>query len=246
MSDVDAKIHFRQFCRRSAAMKLIIFLFSFLLIAQPFANAHIGPPIDKAGGHFNEKSGKYHYHFPSKRGIDMNPNKVKRPKQAEPQEIYGVVTRITDTKSVWVKVSSRQSYMILAESLSKSNRNDKDREIRVLLKFVSPMASVASSSFDTAFRRKWKSYVIKILQRELLTARVKVSVTWQPKSGQFIGMVFKTISGPKGSRSRNINLWMIYSGLSYYLIEHGRAYQDKEFIKAQDLARTKRLGLWGY
>lgn len=227
-------------------MRTILCFFFFLSIHILVVDAHIGPPIDKDGGHVNEKTGKYHYHFPSRRGVDMNPDKFKKPKATDMQEIFGVVSKITDTKSVWIRIPSRQSYMILSQVLSKSNRNDKNKEVRVILKFVSPMASVISAKFDHDFRKKWNSYVIKILERELLTSQVKASFSFLPKSGQFRGMVFKKVSSNKGVKAKNINLWMVYEGLSYYLIEHGRAYQDKEFIKAQEIAKRKKAGLWGY
>ena len=197
--------------------------------------------IDKDGGFYNKKTGKYQYVFPPK--ANTNEQKTRKPKVGEIQQFYGVVAKIEDSRSIWIKIESRKVYQRLAQSLSRRNRNDKEKKLRVILKYVNP---VIVNSSKISFRRKWEKYVVKKLERELLTKQVSVYFEYHENALQFTASIVKEKKGSGIQNGRNTNLWMISEGLSFYIFEKGLAIRHKEFEKAQELAKRKKKGLWRY
>ena len=103
----------------------IAILFLIVLICNPACQK-----LDDEGGYYDEKTGLYKYVFPNrKKGINTADLKIKTPQPGVEQQIQGVITEVgKDLKSVWIFIKSRQTYMILAESLARGNRNDKEKK----------------------------------------------------------------------------------------------------------------------
>ena len=133
--------------------------------------------------------------------------------------------------------------MILAERLSGGNRNDKKKEIRIQLKYVSPLGSV---TLGPNFRKKWRPFVQNRLGEQILNKSILVEIDYTEPARKLWGTVFTVVETAKGERVRNINLWMVQQGLSYYFIDHGQSPENKNFKAAQTLARQSKNGLWKY
>lgn len=212
-----------------------------LLLMIALASCDSKQKVDQDGGYYDEKTKTYRYVFPGKKGVSFNPQGVRKPKAGEIQEFDGVVTRITTSGSVWIQIDSRQSYMILARALFPNHRNDKDKEIQIELDYVSPKFSNPGGK---AYRKKWENYVIQRLQRKLLAKIVKVSIHYQSKAKKFRGTVYQTVRASNRVFPKNINLWMVEEGLSYYIVDQGKSPQEKAFQEAENDARSKKIGLW--
>ncbi len=198
--------------------------------------------LDKDGGYYDEKTRSYKYVNPTGKS-SRNPSMiVYSPIPGKRQQIHGVVTKIgTDLKSIWVRIKDRKPYQILAAELLRSNRNDKDKELRISLEYVSPLGSLVR---DKAYRKKWQDFVTSTLEKQLLNQRVFVEIEYEENAMKLWGTVSKVIRTKKGDRIRNINRWMVQSGLSYYFIDRGKSPVHNQFIQAQKFAGQTKSGLW--
>ena len=201
--------------------------------------------LDEDGGHVDEKTGVYKYISPRR---DMGKSSaylsVKNPRAGEQQQIQGVVTQIgSDLKSVWVYIESRQVYMILAKSAARGIRNDKEKKIKLDLKYVAPNSITVRKK---KFRRQWREYIGRMLESQLLNQTVLADIEYREPSKRFRAVVYRVVKTKRGDRIRNISLWMIRQGLSYYIIDRGLSPQHKEFSKAQKLAWKSKTGIWQY
>ena len=200
--------------------------------------------LDKDGGYYDETSKTYKYVNITRKGVKKSSLQVSSPTPGKLQHVQGIVTRIeNDAKSIWLKIKDRQPYMILAERLSGGNRNDKKKEIRIQLKYVSPLGSVTLGS---NFRKKWRPFVQNRLGEQILNKSILVEIDYTEPARKLWGTVFTVVETAKGERVRNINLWMVQQGLSYYFIDHGQSPENKNFKAAQTLARQSKNGLWKY
>ena len=200
--------------------------------------------LDKDGGYYDEQSQTYKYVRITNKGVKKSSLQVVSPEPGKTQQIYGIVTRIdTDAKSFWLKIEDRQPYMILAERLSGGNRDDKNKELQIELKYVSPLGSVIRKG---DFREKWRAHVIEMLNNQMLNKQVLVEIEYEEQARKLWGVCFTVIKTDEGDRARNVNLWMIQQGLSYYFINRGKANNDKMFRDAQEFAKQYNYGLWKY
>jgi hypothetical protein len=200
--------------------------------------------LDGDGGYYDEKTKTYKYVNPTKRGVKSSSLQVTSPTSAHTQQIQGIITRInSDAKSVWVKIRDRKPYMILAERLSGGGRNDKTKELKVGLSYVSPLGSVTRGS---EFRKKWRAYAVEVLKKQLLGKTVFIETEYLERARKLNGVVYTVVPSSNGEKLRNMNLWMIYQGLSYYFIDQKRSSHDKRYVDAQKFAKHSGLGLWKY
>jgi endonuclease YncB( thermonuclease family) len=200
--------------------------------------------LDKDGGYYDEETKTYKYVNITKKGVKKSSLQVFSPVPGRDQQVYGIVSRIEDdAKSFWLKIEDRHPYMIIAERLSGGNRNDKEKEIRIQLKYVSPMGSVTKGG---SFKKKWKKFVLSRLSEQLVNQSILVDIEYQDKARKLWGTAFKVVKTQEGDRARNINLWMIQQGLSFYFIDQGKAADDKKYNTAQRLAGKYKNGIWKY
>ena len=224
----------------SSSRKLRL-LIIFLLLLCGFQSCQ---NLDKDGGYYDEDTKIYKYVNITKKGVKKSALQVFSPTPGKPQQIYGTVSRIEDdAKSIWLKIEDRHPYMIIAERLSGGNRNDKSKEIRIQLKYVSPLGSVTRTG---DFRKKWKQLVRNVLSEQFLNQKVLVEIDYMERARKLTGTLFIVIKTKEGDRARNINLWMIQQGLSYYFIDQGKAPDDKKYSNAQQIARRLKSGIWKY
>jgi hypothetical protein len=200
--------------------------------------------LDEDGGYYDEKTRSYKYVKPKRRDISDTSSQIYAPRAGETQTIGGTVARIDeDAKSVWIKIEDRKMYMILASSLSGSNRDDKSKTLRLNLAYVSPAGSVNGSS---RFRAQWKKYVIQTLGGGLLNRKILAELKYEERSRRFTGSLYRSVKTTKGERAQDVNLWMVQQGLSFYLIDQGKSPKEKEFLQAQKNARKGKKGVWRY
>ena len=200
--------------------------------------------LDEDGGFYDEKSRTYKYVKPTRRGFSKSAQQVYAPRQGETQTVTGTVASIgDDVKSVWIQIDERKPYMILATSLTGSNRDDKNKRFLLNLSYISPAGSSRGSK---RFRQQWKKYATQIIGNELLNRKVLVEINYHERTRRFTGNLYQTVKTKKGSQNRDVNLWIIRQGLSYYFIDQGPSPRNKEYVQAQNLARKQKIGIWKY
>ncbi len=200
--------------------------------------------LDDDGGYYDEKTRSYKYVKPKRRNIGDASSQIYAPRAGEVQTVSGTVARIDeDAKSAWIKIEDRKTYMILASSLSSSNRDDKTKILRLNLSYVSPAGSVSGSR---RFRTQWKKYVIQTLGSELQNRKILAELNYEEGSRRFTGTLFRSVKTKDGDRAQDVNLWMVQQGLSFYFIDRGKSSKEKEYLEAQKNARKAKKGVWRY
>ena len=216
-------------------LSVLPFIFLYIVSCDSFMK------LDEDGGYYNEKTGQYKYVFPKKVGIDMDPQGLKKPRAGEMQTITGKIVHVESLNLIWLRIPQRQTYMLLSQGVSMDDRKDKDKDLRIMLKYV---ASNKPSINNEKYNKQWKVYTLDRLKREVLGKTVNVDIEYLDVSKQFLGEVYWDIQGTQSIRRRILNLWIVHEGLSYYFIDRGPAKQHNEYLKAQTAAKSKKMGLW--
>lgn len=199
--------------------------------------------LDEDGGYYDEKNKLYKYVDATRKGSKASQINLKTPVVGEIQQIQGIVSQIgDDAKSIWIQINSRQEYQIIAQSLSAGNRNDKAKQLKLNLSYVSPVGSMISG---VQKRKRWKKAVLKVLEHQLLKKVILADISYEERAKNLRAVVYKIVQTPKGDKIRNINKWMILEGLSFYFIDKGKAPQHEIYNNAQQYARKHKKGLWG-
>ncbi|KAK3584175.1 hypothetical protein CHS0354_035256 [Potamilus streckersoni] len=193
------------------------------------------PKLDEYGGYYNEKLGQYVYVNPK---VNQSVSNIKLARPGEIQSAEATVALVDRSDGVWLEIENRDAYMLLAQNLAKSYRNDKQRRFLVMLKFVNP-GFIESSK---AHKKKWQAYVAENLAKILTGKKVRAEMEFF-KPGAMKGIIFYQ----NGSESININLWMVAEGLSYYFKDAIRQNPEEElYVRYQQTAESQRKGLWSY
>jgi len=200
--------------------------------------------LDDDGGFYDEKSNRYVYVKPKHISPKDYKAVVRQPRPGEPQTIKAKVVQIDpDLKSLWIFFEERQSYQLLAQTMSKGNRDDKNKRLRIHLKFVSPLGSVEKPSF----RKQWADYVEKRLSAQLLGHDILAEIHYLGKAKQLNAYVSQSVKNAQGKEAiRNVNQWMIYEGLTYFLLQDAEPDEILSYNQAQSLAKDRLAGLWKY
>lgn len=204
-----------------------------LLAAPGVGWSHPGD-LDSYGGHFDGKTGYYHYHRPA---MDMALRKKAYLEWlAYPHKgvIKGTVAKIERPNAIWVRVPYRPAYQELVTLVSPSNRDDRQQLLRVWLRFVSPEETGLR---NRAFARWFKERVVFELRQKLAERQVTVQF-------ELLGEDARRMRGMVFLGEENINLWLVLNGWSYYVINEGENSFDTLFRQAEDLARGDRAGVW--
>jgi hypothetical protein len=219
----------RQRALRSAAVLALVTAW-----ATAPASAHPGD-LDEFGGHFDERTGGYHYHKPvwdlakrTKEFLNWN-----RPGLVG--ELTGVVEKVERPDAIWIKIPYRPAFENLAGTISAQNRDDKGTLVRIWFRYVSPERSALSQDREYVdwFRKK----VVFELDRKLIGKSVTVQFEIESPSGRPYGMVLLG--------EENINVWLVLHGWSYSLLAAEKTPYDETFAEAEQIARREKAGLWG-
>lgn len=223
--------------------KRIITIPLFILLSLWFALSSC-QELDEDGGYYNKKTGKYKYITPSKRGVGQSALKVQQLRVGELQQIKGKVLKIEeDGKTIWLSIKDRQSYMIIASRLARGNRNDEIKLLKMTLRYVAPMAT---GKLRGRSRIQWRKTVLSRLKKEFMGKQITAEISFEGEAKKLNATFFRILKTKKGNKVRNLNLWMVYEGLSYYIIDRGISPDDENFIKAQRLAKKRRAGVWKF
>ena len=145
----------------------------------------------------------------------------------------GILSRVTDSESVWVRIENRSKYRKWTFKLSKKNLNLQRQEIRVWLKYVSPKLSVShGKEYNEWFLKKTAYETQKIFYNR----QVRVIYDYSENLYRLDGILW--------SGDTNINVWLIRNGWSFYLLGDDPPPEHQEFLAAESEAREKQVGLW--
>jgi hypothetical protein len=225
--------------RRRAPLSAALVLGLTVLLVLPFcdrlvgsAGAHPGE-LDEYGGHFDERTGSYHYHRPK---ADM----ARRKREfltwnagQESGELRGTVVRVDRPDAVWLHIPYRPAYQDMARILSPSNRNDEQQWVLFWLAHVSPEGSAAfGKEYNAWFYKKVIYELDSKLRGQETTAQFRVLSA----AGRIKGMLLR--------EDENINLWMVLNGWSYYVLTGAPNPYHEQFVEAEAKARQNKAGLW--
>ena len=198
------------------------------------AAAHPGD-LDEFGGHFDERTGGYHYHRPVWDLAKRTKEFLNWTKAGQRGELAATVAKIERPDAIWVKVPYRPAFENVARAVSAQNRDDKETLLQVWFRYVSPERSALSENreYIAWFRKK----VVFELDRKLTGQQVTVQFEIEPSSGRAYGMVLLG--------EENINVWLVLNGWSYTLLNEEKTPNDKAFADAEQIARREKAGLWG-
>ncbi|MDH5752781.1 MAG: thermonuclease family protein [Deltaproteobacteria bacterium] len=214
------------------AMVFVIALAGGLFSASPTARAHPND-LDEFGGHFDDKTGQYHYHRPRRDAALEKSKSLKWTTYPHRGTLTATVVRIDRPDAIWVQPSFRPVFQELADKISATHRDDKQAMIQIWPLFVSPESSVNQGE---RYNSWFKEQVVYELKKKLLGKEVQIhfdldNATRRPRGMLFLG-------------EENLNLWMVLSGWSFYVLGDEKGPYHKNFIQAEDMARRNRVGLW--
>ena len=191
--------------------------------------------LDEYGGHFDEKTGGYHYHRPKWDMAKRTEEYLNWIVDGEVGELVGVVARVERPDAVWVHIPYRPAYQSLAYYVSRQNRDDEHAQIKVWFQYVSP--EISAQTQDKAYAKWFKKKVIYELDRKLRGKPVTVQFHLVPRAGRMIGMVMQD--------QENINIWLVLNGWSFHMLDKGGNPHEASFSEAEAIARREKAGLWG-
>ena len=145
----------------------------------------------------------------------------------------GIFSRVTDSESVWIRIDNRSKFRKWTFKLSKKNLNLQRQEVRVWLKHVSPKLSVSHGKEYNEWFLKKSAYE---LQKMFYNRQVRVVYDYSEKLYRLDGILW--------SGDTNINIWLIQTGWSFYILEEEPPPEHEQFFAAENEAREKRVGLW--
>lgn len=202
-----------------------------LLLGLGRAAAHPGS-LDEFGGHFDERTGLYHYHDPK---LDV----VRRKKQylewltyPDHGAVQGVARRVDAPDAVWVEVPYRPAYQELIQHVERGERDDQGQLIRVWFLAVNARASLQGHPRRDALMET----AVFELRRKLADQQVSVQFQVIHSTGTLRGFVFLG--------QENVNLWIVLNGWSYYFVNEGDPRHEERFTEAEGIARREGAGVW--
>jgi hypothetical protein len=218
---------------RSAALLAVVAGLAISSWAPPAA-AHPGP-LDEYGGHFDERTGHYHYHKPVWDLAKRTKEFLNWTRTGESGELTGRFERVDRPDAIWVKIPYRPAFQNLAAHVSAQNRDDKNQLVRVWFRFVSPENSALSQ--DRQYIEWFRKKVTFEVDRKLAKQQVTVQFVIERFSRRPQGMVLLG--------EENVNVWLVLSGWSFYLLGENENPYEKAFVEAEQIARKEKAGLWG-
>lgn len=149
------------------------------------------------------------------------------------QSVIGIMTRVADSESVWLRIDDRGEFRKWTYELSKSSLNLSRQEIRVYLQHVSPKLSInRGKEYNEWFQKK----VAFELGKAFTNRTVRVEYEIQENLYRLQGTLW--------AGNQNLNLWLIENGWSFYLLTEGGNPYHQEYLAAEAQARDQKTGLW--
>ncbi len=164
--------------------------------------------------------------------LSARADKSKKYNQLD-KSFEGVVSRITDSESIWVHLENKRDFIRWTYKLSKSNLDVDRQEVRIWLRYVSPKRSISrGKKYNDWFKKK----VAYEIGKSFHNRRVRVSYKLLERVYRLEGMLW--------TGDVNINTWLVRNGWSFYLIEQGESPFHQDFVAAEQYAQQNKLGLW--
>ena len=198
------------------------------------AFAHPGD-LDEFGGHFDERTGHYHYHRPVWDLAKRTKEFLNWTRPGQTGELTGTYEKVDSPDAIWIKIPYRPAFENLATAVSAQNRDDRKALVRMWFRYVSPENSALSQ--DRKYIEWFRKKVSFEIDRKLAKQQVTVQFEIDPATHRPQGMVLLG--------EENINVWLVLSGWSFYLLNEDKSPYDKAFLEAEQIARKEKAGLWG-
>ena len=215
-----------------------VLLLAVLLVAltamRPGLVAAHGGELDEWGGHFDEKTHFYHYHRPARDMAVRKRDWLTWERLPVSGEIRGRVASVDGPDGFWLYVAYRPAYQELVQAVLPANRDDRAQRVRIRLSYVAPDETGAR---DPRFAEHFRTQVVDALRQKLQDREVRVAFRLAGSSpGWLRGVVFVG--------DENVNLWMVGSGWSYYVLTDDATPDDVLYRHAEDAARAAKAGIW--
>ena len=211
-----------------AALGLLVLA---VLLAPSAVPAHPGS-LDEYGGHFDERTGIYHYHRPKADLVRRKREYLTWITQGVDGELRGNVVSIDRPDAVWLQVPYRPAFQDLVPLVSRGDRDDKQQLVRVWFRFVSPEASLTQGKeYQDWFRKK-------------VTYELDSKLTGKEITVQFHIYPARRMKGMVLLGEENVNLWLVLNGWSYPVLTDGDNPYAELFRQAESNARKSKSGLW--
>lgn len=153
--------------------------------------------------------------------------------EALPDMFEGIIGRVTDSESIWIRIEKKTAFRKWTYKLSKESLNIPRQEIRLWLTYVSPKLSISKGKkYNEWFRKK----VAYEMGKAFYGRRVRVNYKYLKNIYRIEGMVW--------TGDININEWMIKNGWSFYLLSDTPPAEHQALVKAEQYAKEHQLGLW--
>ena len=128
----------------------------------------------------------------------MDDRKKSQPLRKVSENIlFGTLSRVTDSESIWVRIENRTDFRKWTFKLSKNNLNLTRQEVRVWLKYVSPKLSVS-------FGREYNDWFMKKsafeMQKIFYNRKLRINFDYSDKLFRLDGMVW--------TGDTNLNVWL--------------------------------------
>ena len=164
----------------------------------------------------------------------MDDRKKSQPLRKVSENIlFGTLSRVTDSESIWVRIENRTDFRKWTFKLSKNNLNLTRQEVRVWLKYVSPKLSVS-------FGREYNDWFMKKsafeMQKIFYNRKLRINFDYSDKLFRLDGMVW--------TGDTNLNVWLVKNGWSFYLLGNDSPLEHDDFLAAENDAKKQKVGLW--
>ena len=164
----------------------------------------------------------------------MDDRKKSQPLRKVSENIlFGTLSRVTDSESIWVRIENRTDFRKWTFKLSKNNLNLTRQEVRVWLKYVSPKLSVS-------FGREYNDWFMKKsafeMQKIFYNRKLRIDYDYSEKLFRLDGMVW--------TGDTNLNVWLVKNGWSFYLLGNDFPLEHDDFLAAENDAKKQKVGLW--
>ncbi len=160
---------------------------------------------------------------------------LSRDKTSKVPSFEGRITRITDSESVWVHISSKPLFSKWTYKLSRASLDVDRQEIKVWLDYVSPARSISrGKKYNDWFKKK----VAYEMAQKFQNQKVRVQYRIISHAYRMKGMVW--------SSEESVNLWLVENGWSFYLLPQDSKQRrfHNELVTAEQKAQRAKVGLW--
>ncbi|MBL0691436.1 MAG: thermonuclease family protein [SAR324 cluster bacterium] len=215
-------------------MKLLAFM---LLASALILPSCEDEKLDEYGGYYDEKIQVYRY-----TKVNRNAKSVKglvRPFPGKKQLIDAQIIKLSGNL-IWMLIEDRNVYTLLSQDVDINFKNEKNSWIAISLEGISfnPLATKSKK-----LNKQKNAKIAHIINK--ITKNKELSLIFEMKAaGRVLSGVLFLPNADVKDLSKSLNYWIIKNGLSPYILPKKQRDIIPEFIKAEDIARKNKSGIW--